>query len=165
MQVHHSQSCALCQSQSKQCCSIAILFLWVIPRVATSSNGFHQMQKHPANANTKETHIFLPTYHCMSIFSIVPASVFLTWLRWSRWLWRCLAVVVLQSMRGVLNLTILLFAANFTTEPALSNKLLLVSLVLGYKALKYCADALYRGIPCTFVLIYPFAVLLLLQRV
>ena len=49
---------------------------------------------------------------------------------------------------------------NFAKKPALSNKLLLVLLVLGYIALQGCIDALHRGIPYTFTLIYPFAVLL-----
>ena len=65
-QVQHSQSFALCLSQLKPCCNIYIKPLQVIPKAATSSNGFHQIHKHPANANTKKSHVFLPTFHCIS---------------------------------------------------------------------------------------------------
>ena len=60
--------------------------LWVIPRIVTSSNGFCQIHKHRANANSKKTHVFFSTYHCMSIFSVVPTLISQTWLLWSRWL-------------------------------------------------------------------------------
>ena len=52
------------------------------------------------------------------------------------------------------------FFGQFCYKTALSNKTLLVSLVLEYIALQGCIDALYRGIPCTFTLICPFMVLL-----
>ena len=45
-----------------------------MPKSIRKHISIHQMHKIPANANTKETYVFLPTYHCM--FSIVPASVF-----------------------------------------------------------------------------------------
>ena len=133
-----------------------------------SCNFFEQFSPNaqaPCKCKHKETHVFLLTCRCMSTYSIVSGLVFLTWLLRYQWLWRCLAVLVLWPSRWVFGPIILFFVANFAIKPALTNKLLLVSVVLGWKALQGCVDVLHRGMPGNFTLICPFLVLLQPLRV
>ena len=105
--------------------------LYYICSIFTGNSNSHNFKRFSPNIQAPyETHVFLFTYHCISMFSIVPALVFLTWLLWYQCLWRCLAVAVLWSTRWVLSPTILFFVYNFATKPAFSNKILLVLLVL-----------------------------------
>ena len=75
-------------------------------------------------------------------------------------MWRCLPVVVLQPLKWFFRPTIFFFVANFATKLVLTNKLLLVSLILGCIVLQGCINALYRGMPCTFKSMCPFMVML-----